>query len=393
METHRTTLQGHCTTDARFREYYFLDGTKVTSTSSHVSWQEPYPLWTEDVYASPLIKGDHVAPNPWGYLVHEDHFPVGSMSYYSPDKCDTWMTFSGAIGGFIPLPSWDLSDTAISLAQVSARNKAIKEFYSKMGFGGAGVETDVGEIAQTARLLESTAKNLVKPVKAFATLSRSLLSRWGFARIPASAYLGYIFGIRPIVEDIKNVLNVIATQSTTLNPISSRKSAKISFEQRQDGWVTNYSGEAIHQIGGMFSVEEQWIYDQTRMGILGPTTLAWELLPFSFVADWVVGVGDFLTSTQLALRNGCSLSHGYESQTTILRRSGVYSLSEKSSDGGYRTAFADMFGRRVGFSRTLMPVFPSPQCPSIKVSLGEQKLVTLGSMLTQALPATRRWFR
>lgn len=390
MNAHDYTLHGVFSTNALYRNgYYDWFGTYIVTGNQRYSSNMVHPLYNEVVACGPLIKGDHIHANPWSYAIQEDHLPVGSISY---DSKTFSQQISGAVGGFIPNPSWGYS-LDLENAKLQARNKAIKKFYSKMGFAGTGFETDVGEIAQTARMLEDTAKGLIRPVKAFSTLSRSLLSRWGGLRIPANAYLGYIFGIKPIIEDIGVILKVIATRTETPFPIREKASAKASWIETQAGFKMDYNFEAHCTIGALVDVVDQNVYDQVRMGILSPATLAWELLPFSFIADWVVGVGDFLTSREQALRNGCTLSNGYESMYCRTNRSGYYSRDTRDNDGNSFSAYADVLGTKKEFNRILMTSFPSPLAPSIKVTLGSERLVTLGALLSQKLPSTRRWFR
>jgi len=45
----------------------------------------------------------------------------------------------------------------------------------------------------------------------------------------------------------------------------------------------------------------------SQLGLVNPASLAWELVPFSFVVDWFANVGDFLASFTDTV--GCTLSN------------------------------------------------------------------------------------
>lgn len=52
-----------------------------------------------------------------------------------------------------------------------------------------------------------------------------------------------------------------------------------------------------------------------QFGLANPTAVAWELVPFSFVADWFVGIGDYLAAQTALL--GLEVLDGGTSQLSV----------------------------------------------------------------------------
>lgn len=61
---------------------------------------------------------------------------------------------------------------------------------------------------------------------------------------------------------------------------------------------------------GIFAtVESEFIATATRLGLTDPLTIGWELVPYSFVVDWAMPVGNFLLA--LSARQGLVFDGGY----------------------------------------------------------------------------------
>lgn len=392
MKTHETASNGWCSISTTAEECYFDENNnRVSLGRKTTSVNMPNPAYCETVSAGPLIKGDGVRPNPWSYVVIEDSYPSGSMSSYSGGLgVRTWQTISGSIGGFIPLPPWADS---VTYSRVVVNNDALKKFYGSLGFGRNSIQTDLGETRATLETAESLAKGLTRPVASVAKLSRAFFSRWGALRVPANAYLAYIFGVKPLVEDIYETCKQIDSALPTIIPVRGKAGMTIKQNVKLDGWDTDYNTFISAEYGGLAVVQDEHRYTLSKLGIFTPVSLAWELLPFSFLADYICNLGQFLYLNEAAYLSGCQLVGGYKSELTVSNRVGVYTHYESTGEGGFRQGYANMSGRKVVFSRTLLDSFPRPVAPSLRVQLGSQRLVNLGSLLAQRLPSLPRNFR
>jgi hypothetical protein len=97
-------------------------------------------------------------------------------------------------------------------------------------------------------------------------------------------------------------------------------------------------GFARVTMSGHIVATDQTVASLRDYGLINIAENAWELIPFSFVVDWFVGVGDFLHNITalagLTFENGSITRHRDGVRTEILRNDrgspgGVYSYSGK----------------------------------------------------------------
>lgn len=116
-----------------------------------------------------------------------------------------------------------------------------------------------------------------------------------------SNYLEYHFGWEPLMKDIEASIDLFT------NPL------RVPYGNRVVARSTSQTS-VIHPTGSLYSVSEDydWVshvsiratvslsnpnaYRLEQLGLLNLAVLGWELIPFSFIVDWFVNVGDFLSS-------------------------------------------------------------------------------------------------
>lgn len=114
----------------------------------------------------------------------------------------------------------------------------------------------------------------------------------------SSAWLELQYGWRPLVQDIYEGGSVLA--SILQDPFVFRKRASRTYRvdaspstgtgTTATSWATR-SSRFTYAVIGYFKEQPNNIY---KLGLNDPSSLAWELLPWSFVIDWAVPVGDYL---------------------------------------------------------------------------------------------------
>jgi hypothetical protein len=114
-----------------------------------------------------------------------------------------------------------------------------------------------------------------------------------------------------------------------------------------------------------------------QIGLTNPALVVWELIPFSFVFDWFVSVGDWLTG--LTALQGVTVRRAMLSSVESI---GVtYSLGATNNvnaaenrryiDSGYASAFS-----RRSYNRASLSLSPGSLYPPVTNSFGFSKLVT-----------------
>ncbi len=136
-----------------------------------------------------------------------------------------------------------------------------------------------------------------------------------------------------------------------------------------------------------YRVNSQRFADANAVGLTNPLQLVWELLPYSFVVDWFLPVGQFLSTLDATV--GYSFVSGtYTSKTFGLI---VYQATfvEARDTGGYDNNGTLFFERhRDGKSRTLLSGFPAPQFPRPKNPFSSSHLTSALALMQQAFGRT-----
>jgi hypothetical protein len=119
----------------------------------------------------------------------------------------------------------------------------------------------------------------------------------------AAAWLTYRYGLKPLLNDIESVLKglkkPVGKQRKTTRASLSQERTDVQVKPSLDwgGHKSNIQLVTLDQVKLRAMSLDEYVADLasnigfTGKGLLG---LPWELIPFSFVADWFINVGDFL---------------------------------------------------------------------------------------------------
>jgi hypothetical protein len=124
--------------------------------------------------------------------------------------------------------------------------------------------------------------------------------------------------------------------------------------------------------------------DLNRLTSLNPLAIAWELVPYSFVVDWVFDIGGYLQNLETACGAGYQVVSGFNaftsrvvSSTHVTRGpSAPAAVTQLYGNGAYRATWKD---RQVANS------LPLPQPPSFVVNLGARRILSAAALVRQQL--------
>jgi hypothetical protein len=137
----------------------------------------------------------------------------------------------------------------------------------------------------------------------------------------SSNWLEYIYGWKPLITTIYDASEI------AVNPVKSYR-ARASAQSQTDfgSWNENngstnpfgswWSHYSYSQGGEVRSVDAN-SFTLSQLGLNNPASIAWELIPFSFVVDWFLNVGQMLES--LTDFQGMTLENTY---STLFYRNG-----------------------------------------------------------------------
>lgn len=153
----------------------------------------------------------------------------------------------------------------------------------------------------------------------------------------ADAWLTYRYGVRPILNDLES-LNHAINEWDKVSKISSER-AGLSISD--NGNETIVEG---HRQGNLtYDLDTTWDMTHSLRGsvtgkfkasriITNPVRTAWELVPYSFVFDWVIDVGSYLDSMSYRLLSSqWAASYGFK--TTYSRSYNLTGYSNSDYSG------------------------------------------------------------
>lgn len=189
----------------------------------------------------------------------------------------------------------------------SAVSVAATSCWGKSAQHTASILQDVAEIGKTISMLrdplQTTSKFLSKIQKGRKGIGK--LSGKDFIDYANNQWLQYRFGIRPLVSSVQGVLKELS-KPHGMHRNTARANYSLQGRSSSVG-ATNLAGiikfdfaltwtEDVTVRAGVLTEENISIAQGLGVDAAGMLQLPWELVPFSFVADWFANVGDYLES-------------------------------------------------------------------------------------------------
>lgn len=242
---------------------------------------------------------------------------------------------------------------------LSAGGQHVQAAAAAIANNGFDAGTALAELASTKRLLENASKRL-----------GGLLKRKGSWLTPEqlhNAWLEGRYGWRPLAYDIRDLNEAVRefddkreiwTERSGHNYAVETEGSHQPFYNTVFGTVTmTYVARTKHSVRGSVSA----LFRPARF-IVDPLQTGWELVPFSFVVDWALGVGQAISAYRLIRgASGTTSSIGHESVTKV---TGM--LTEHSPHASYNTTvsggtyeFEIRETRRQGASISTTPILKS----------------------------------
>jgi hypothetical protein len=144
-----------------------------------------------------------------------------------------------------------------------------------------------------------------------------------------------------------------------------------------------------------FQIDYPEMPNITRLGLTNPPQLAWELIPFSFVFDWLLPIGDWLSSLDATV--GLRFSDGSKSVKRDLTRT-ITTRKTTQSSGPFTWGTQTSKEVKVDTSsfvedsivRTKLSSFPDVAFPPFKNPASMMHLATALALLRKAISSIGR---
>lgn len=125
--------------------------------------------------------------------------------------------------------------------------------------------------------------------------------------VASDHWLAFQYGVRPLISDLQGAVSEY-WKVRAVSPVirkfrvtgrnDSRSGGTVSGGSPYASYITTFN-QRCKVVAWVTFVDDAsaWDVSADRLGLTNPALLAWELIPFSFVADWFIGVGEFLEAS------------------------------------------------------------------------------------------------
>lgn len=240
---------------------------------------------------------------------------------------------------------------------------AISRLYDKLSETKAQMATTFAERQST---INTVADKLEKVFRAYRDVKRGNVNRAARrlgikkghkprSKQAAGQWLELQYGWLPLVGDVYTMLNfnqpirnIIYGVGRNSETLEYKKDifAVSRFDVNVNYWCVVKYGASVH-------VSDPALAFGQRAGLINPSVVAWELMPFSFVIDWALPIGDYLDN--LTATVGLAFSNPYRSHQCYIEVTAIQ--DKKILNRGSTPARYTGYARET--YRNIVP-FPSP---------------------------------
>lgn len=198
-------------------------------------------------------------------------------------------------------------DNASTTIPLNTRNRLITECLQKAGRRSVNFGEAIGESRKTINHLASSVSDLVRALLAarrgrwreVAKILRISFRRVGSGKTLSERWLEYLYGWLPLINDIYDTAKLVKDGFASTKPMVLR-SARVLTETSEivntqvTGVLTETKVESKFRCVLYYMPSSSWVNQANQIGLINPLEVVWALMPYSFVIDWLLPVGNFL---------------------------------------------------------------------------------------------------
>lgn len=342
--------------------------------------------------------------NPFSYVGSNSTMPFGTWKRYRNDVRYPEVRIGFLSPGCL---SWSIPDYWVTdLEKSSVDAEATTKVRNVLKDQTVNLAQAFAERKMTANLILETAKKLAT---AYYHLREGSLAKAADAlgvhagsralrtykkkfeksqrKAAANSWLELQYGWKPLLNDVYGSAELLAQKFYAESKGKAKASAKRSYTRVITGVIDNvpYEDTITTEIEVKYtlyySTTTEALHTLSQVGISNPAVLAWELLPYSFVVDWFIPIGNYLSSIDATL--GLNFLQGARTifeRTTVVRK---YTCKDRYNGLDYYTVDAVGIKRGYRVTRTSLKDFPTVMYPTFKNPLSMGHALNAIALLTQ----------
>lgn len=362
------------------------------STSNH--WKQYVDVRPASIN-NPMTRNGWRNPSAWSH----DHLeaivsPIGEMdaklwcanrSQYTGHRYidGEYATDNGMLTLLTGPPSW-VGNLATTRAYLALKNQ------------NANLSEAFAERHQAKQMVSNAARDIAKQVERFRrrnprdwgqVIKNGLKTQW--KDIP-NRWLELQYGWKPMMSDIFGTLQNLDMLESGANPYWTRVKGAAKLDENQTipfasnpYWWKEYAIRHHHVKTVLFyRLNAPPLATLASLGLTNPLLLGWELVRYSFVVDWFLPVGNWLSTLDADF--GWNYLTGCQSTFTRLGVDSVPGAIPDTSTAEYRNYTLGPYASGYRFRRTVLGSPPGVGLPHFKNPLSSQHIANALSLLSQA---------
>lgn len=253
---------------------------------------------------------------------------------------------------FPRLPNWTAASIGVWFHQPSSiptvstddvEKEALARLLSRAKDGAANAAVNLAERAQTIEMCKNMFATAVRSLIALRAgkilKAVSLLFPHNTKEL-ANQRLAYSFGLKPLINDISSIAKILAQDSSdeqTFDIVATASRSYKSLDSRSFNYgakgrsILSTTSDVTCKYKMRVKIPSTATRNAALLGLTNTAELAWELIPFSFVLDWFLPVGNYLASLDSLL----GLEIVWCTKTTVVKTKSqcIGSVSGADTDG------------------------------------------------------------
>jgi len=349
--------------------------------------------------------------NPFGFELKLDPGDHGSFFQKSTSKSTGKWTVTQGWGDW----GVNLSTSGFNSDIVTALdNEALSALTGRLKDQSVNLGVVVGEGRQTINLFVNTAKRVSSSFRAIkrgdfraaadalggvtlpsglsgirgSNLKRQIADhRIGYRHAIGNAWLELQYGWKPLLSDVFGACEHLANQRFRMPRYKETASKSRTVNSRESGGTSDYFEEIVRvdhtsvKYVVYFSGDEN--HSLSSLGLVNPLSIAWELVPYSFVADWFIPIGNYLNN--LDATSGLNFVKGC--RTVFHRNIATKTRTGRSYEDANNVVVNSNnikgYSEHVLLGRSVLGSFPKPALPGFKNPFSPYHIANALALLSQ----------
>lgn len=186
------------------------------------------------------------------------------------------------------------------------QNKLLEEIISQK----SQLAVDLAELGKTKDMLANAGRDLLTFFKGLRSgrpllvFCEELRKQKGVKGSLANRWLEYTYGWAPTVAGIYDSAEIFQKKFSAGDIITGKVGLRpkvVKQKVNSSSWTASVHATAKAKAYYQYTVRDPKLLALSQLGFTNPLSIAWELMPWSFVLDWFVDVGGYINRMDWAL--------------------------------------------------------------------------------------------